>query len=151
MSPSESILQTIEQPEKKHSLSERFLAAVGAAALVGGSGAVAYFDPAKANFFPVCPLLALTGFACPGCGLTRGFHALFNGDVIPALDFNLLIPVWAAIFLWIGFSLVLLAAMGRGLYMWPTRPTFLWAFGIVLVTFGVLRNIPIWPLTILFP
>ena len=132
-------------------VTERIVAAAGAVVMIVGSGAVAYFDPSKSNFFPVCPLFALTGCACPGCGLTRGFHALFRGDIVTALDFNALIPIWAMIFGWVTVSLVLLAIRGRGLYMWPTRPKFMYAFMIVLVTFGVLRNIPAWPLTILFP
>jgi hypothetical protein len=132
-------------------ITERVAAGAGVLAMAGGSAFVAYFDPTKANFFPVCPLFALTGLACPGCGLTRGFHALFNGDIIPALDFNFLIPVWAAIFGYVLVSLTLLAVRGRGLYMWPTRPNFLWSFMIVLLVFGVVRNIPVWPLTILFP
>jgi hypothetical protein len=131
--------------------SERLSAALGAIVLLGGSAAVGLIDPVKASFFPVCPLLSLTGLACPGCGLTRGFHALFHGDVVTAVDFNALIFVWAAIFAWTLASLVLLAARGRGLYMWPTRPQFMYAFMIVLVGFGVLRNIPAWPLTILYP
>lgn len=130
---------------------ERISATAGALAMACGSAAVWYFDPAKANFFPVCPLYSLTGLACPGCGLTRGFHALFHGDVIPALDFNLLVPVWAVIFGYVWISLLLLAVRARGLPMWMTSPRFLWIFMIVLLTFGVLRNIPVWPLTILFP
>ena len=131
--------------------SNRLLAAAGAATMVGGSAAVAYFDPAKSNLLPVCPLFALTGCACPGCGLTRGFHALFHGDIIPAIDFNALIPLWAIIFSWVFVSLVLTAIRGRGLPMWPTYPRFLWVFMVVLLGFGILRNVPVWPLTILFP
>lgn len=130
---------------------ERLSAAAGVAVMAGGSAAVWYFDPAKANFFPVCPLYSLTGLACPGCGLTRGFHSLFHGDIIPALDFNLLVPVWAVIFGYVWISLLFLTIRGRSLPMWMTTPQFLWAFMIVLLTFGVLRNIPLWPLTILFP
>jgi hypothetical protein len=130
---------------------QRLTAASGFAALTVGSAAVAYFDPAKANFFPVCPLYSLTGFACPGCGLTRGFHALFHGDWIGALDFNLLIPVWAVIFGYVWISLLLLAVRGKSLPMWMKDPKFLWAFMLVLLTFGMLRNIPVWPFTILFP
>lgn len=132
-------------------LSERLFAAAGVLFLAGGSAFVAYFDPSKANFFPVCPLYTMTGLACPGCGLTRGFHSLFHGDIIPALDYNFLIPVWAAIFGWVFVSLLLRVIRGRGLWMWPTRPGFLWSFLIVLVVFGIVRNVPVWPLTILFP
>jgi len=133
------------------SSAERLMAAVGLTAISVGSGAAAYFEPSTTNLFPVCPLYAVTGYACPGCGLTRGFHALFHGDVMGALDFNALIPVWAVIFGYVAVSLLLLAVRGRGLPMWPTAPRFLWVFMIVLLTFGVLRNIPVYPLTFLFP
>lgn len=133
------------------SAAERTLAAAGVAAMAGGSAFVAYFDPSKASFFPVCPLYVLTGIACPGCGLTRGFHALFHGDIVTAIDFNALVPVWAVIFGYVFVSLVLMAVRGKGLPMWPTRPGFLWTFMIVLLAFGVVRNIPAWPFTILFP
>ncbi|MEQ1644195.1 MAG: DUF2752 domain-containing protein [Pyrinomonadaceae bacterium] len=133
------------------SLIERLGAATAVIAM-GTAGVVGFlFDPVKSNFFPVCPLYSLTGLACPGCGLTRGFHALFDGDVIVALDFNLLLPIWAMIIGYVFVSLILLAVRGRGLPMWPSYPKFLWGFMITLVAFGVLRNIPVWPLTILFP
>lgn len=132
-----------------HSL--RLTAAAGAAALAGGAAAIAYFDPSKPNFLPACPLFALTGLACPGCGLTRGFHALFHGDIITAIDFNALTPLWAVIFAYVGLSLTLLAIRGRGLPMWPTNPKFVAVAGIVLLLFGIVRNIPVYPLTILFP
>lgn len=131
--------------------SNRVLAAAGAAVMGAGALAVAFFDPSKSNFFPTCPLYALTGLACPGCGLTRGFHALFHGDVITAIDFNALILVWAVIFGYVFLSLMVLAFRGSSLYMWPTRPRFLWGFMIVLIGFGFLRNLPVYPFTILFP
>jgi len=133
------------------SFSERLLAAGGVLSLVGGSAMVAYFDPNKANLFPVCPLFTLTGFACPGCGLTRGFHALFHGDIVTAIDFNAMVPIWAVIIAWVFVSLLLLTVRGAGLKMWPTNPRFLWVMMIGMVIFGVLRNIPVYPLTILFP
>ena len=142
---------SLQDRNEKRPVTERLLGAAGAIALLGGSVAVAFFDPTNGNFFPKCPLFALTGFACPGCGLTRGFHALFHGDIIPALDFNFLIPAWATIFGYVFVSLDVLALRGRGLKMWATRPKFLWTFMLVLLGFGVLRNIPAWPFTILFP
>jgi hypothetical protein len=121
------------------------------AGIAGASILVAVYNPVDVNYLPVCPLYQLTGIACPGCGLTRGFHALFHGDLITALDFNALIPVWAVIIAYVWVSLLVYAVRGRGLPMWPTNPTFLWTFFIVLFVFGVLRNIPVNPFTILFP
>lgn len=130
---------------------ERYVAGSAAAVIVGGSGIVAYLDPAKSSIFPACPMFSLTGYACPGCGLTRGFHALFHGDIITAVDFNLLVPVWAIIFAYVVVSLLLVAIRGKGLPMWVTHPAFMWTFLAIMLLFGVLRNIPVYPLTILFP
>jgi hypothetical protein len=129
----------------------RWSAAAGAALMGAGSGTVAYFDPSKANLPQVCPLYSLTGFACPGCGLTRGFHAFFHGDVLTALDFNALIPVWVVIFGYAFVSMTLLAVRRRGLPMWMIGPKVLFGFMVVLILFGVLRNLPFYPFTILFP
>lgn len=132
-------------------IAKRALALAGVSVLAAGAAFVAYFDPVKTSVLPACPLLALTGFACPGCGLTRGFHALFRGDIIPALDFNLLIPIWAMVFGYLAVALLVYGVWGRTIPMWLIRPKILWSFLIVLLSFGVLRNIPIWPFTILFP
>ena len=130
---------------------ERTLAAGAVSAATVGSAFVWYFNPTDVHFFPVCPLYSLTGFACPGCGLTRGYHALFHGDISTALHFNLLIPVWTVIFGYVFVSLLLLAIRGKGLPMWPTAPRFLWVFMILLFVFGVVRNVPAYPFSLLFP
>lgn len=129
----------------------RFAATVGVAAMSAGSGLVAYFDPSKTSFLPLCPIYHLTGFACPGCGLTRGFHALFHGDVLTALHFNALIPVWVLIFGYTLVSLLFLAVRGRGLPMGFVGPKILFGFLIALILFGVLRNLPFYPFNLLFP
>src|SRR4030095_51722 len=140
----------IKQPESAL-LMERAVAASGVAVLAGGSVAVWYFDPTKAGFFPVCPLYSLTGFACPGCGLTRGFHALFHGDVLTALDYNALLPFFALL---IGFgfvSLLYFAVRGRRIPVNLLHPNALWVFLVLLLVFGVARNLPWYPFTVLFP
>src|SRR5215204_5649299 len=112
---------------------ERVVAAAGAAGILAGSAAVWYFNPTTDGFFPVCPLYSMTGFACPGCGLTRGFHALFHGDVVTALDYNALLPFYA---LMIGFgfvALVFYAVKGRRLPVNPLRSDVLWLFFVLLI------------------
>ncbi|HYJ91638.1 MAG TPA: DUF2752 domain-containing protein [Pyrinomonadaceae bacterium] len=143
----EEILQYIPAPP----IVERLSAAAGVIAMTGGATIVWAFDPSQTHILPVCPLYALTGFACPGCGLTRGFHALFHGNVLTALDFNALIPIWTIVFGYLFLSLVLTAIRGRGLPWRFITPSMLFGFLILLVTFGVLRNLPYYPFTILFP
>ncbi|HEY2848227.1 MAG TPA: hypothetical protein VGI80_10445, partial [Pyrinomonadaceae bacterium] len=67
------------------------------------------------------------------------------------LGFNALLPVWTVIIAYVWVSLVVYAIRGNGLPMWPTNSRFLWAFTIVLLVFGVVRNIPAYPFTLLFP
>jgi hypothetical protein len=129
----------------------RITAAATVAGMAGAFSMVAAYDPVQANFFPVCPLYAMTGYACPGCGLTRGFHALFHGDILGGMDFNALLPIWAVVIGYVWLSLVVYTIRGKGLPMWSTNPAFLWSFMIALLVFGVVRNIPIYPFSILFP
>ena len=119
--------------------------------MTAGAGAVAYFDPTSARFFPVCPLYSLTGFACPGCGLTRGFHALFHGDILTALDYNVLLPVFALLIGFGFFSLIYFALRGRRIPLGLAHPNALWVFLVMLMIFGVARNLPWYPFTVLFP
>lgn len=130
---------------------ERFLAASAVSAITAGAAFVWYYNPTTVNFFPVCPLYSMTGIACPGCGLTRGFHALFHGDVITALDFNAMLPLYAAFFGYLFISLLLYAFRGKGL---STKIfTMKWAYSFIGVAFvfTVLRNLPYYPFSVLFP
>lgn len=130
---------------------ERTLAAAGVLAVSAGASLVAYFNPTTAGFFPVCPLYTLTGIHCPGCGLTRGFHALFHGDVLTALHYNALLPVFAFVFGFMFVSLVLIIVRGRGLSWRVFPPSAMYGFLILATAFFVLRNLPFYPFTLLAP
>ena len=42
-----------------------------------------------------CLFKSIFGIPCPGCGLTRGFRALFRGDIVSAFSYNILtIPIF---------------------------------------------------------
>ena len=46
------------------------------------------FDPATTWWFPSCPLRAVTGWLCPGCGSLRALHALLQGAPLVAFSLN---------------------------------------------------------------
>jgi hypothetical protein len=133
------------------STTERVLSAAGVIVAAAGSFTVAWFNPTTDGFFPKCPLLQLTGLACPGCGLTRGFHALFHGDVLTALDYNALIPLYAAFFVYLLVSMFLIAVRGRGFSFGKLPQKAIWSFLFIGLAFAVLRNLPIYPFSVLYP
>ena len=130
---------------------ERPLAGAGLGVMGIGAAAVWYFDPTRAGIFPPCPLLAATGFACPGCGLTRGFHALFHGDIMTAMDFNALIPLFVLIFGYFFVSMVLVVVRGYAFPRWTLSLPAIWGLLGLMLVFGVVRNLPFYPFNILYP
>ncbi len=57
---------------------------------------LAWWDPARRGGPPLCPFAAVTGHACPGCGLTRAAGALLRGRVHDGLALHPLAPVLMA-------------------------------------------------------
>lgn len=111
--------------------------------LLGGCVTLALVDPAGGP--PVCPLRAVTGYDCPGCGGTRAVHQLLNGNLGAALDLNVLAVLALPVILWGLF--VSLTAMLRGPRWKSISVSSRWtwvALGAVAV-FWVVRNLPVAP------
>lgn len=133
----------------KFSTIERALAGAGILATTTGAFAVGYFNPTATRFFPACPFHALTGLNCPGCGLTRGFHALFQGDILTALHFNALLPVYLLLFLYLFVSLGLILIRGRGFNFCRFSSRIIYGFLALTLVFGIVRNLPFYPFNLL--
>lgn len=133
----------------KFSTVERVLAGAGVLAVMTGAFAVGYFNPTVTRFFPACPFHELTGLNCPGCGLTRGFHALFQGDVLTALHFNAMLPVYLLLFLYLFVSLGLILIRGRGFEFRRFSPRVVYGFLVLTLVFGIVRNLPFYPFNLL--
>lgn len=117
-----------------------------AAAAVGGLVLLHVRDPRTSTYLP-CPLHALTGLWCPGCGTTRALGDLTRGDVAAAASSNVVAVV-----------LVVVAVGVWGLWLrarWTQKPLTLprpnrpaAAVLVALLTvFTVVRNTP-WGTTI---
>jgi len=116
--------------------------AVGA--LVVGCGVLRVVDPAGGP--TICPFKAWTGLDCPGCGATRAAHQLLNGHLVAALDLNaMLVVALPFVAWWIGAQL-LYRWRGVTVPLLRVPPTALRVAIVVLVLFGVVRNLPVQPL-----
>ncbi len=115
--------------------------------------AVLFFilNPAEHNIFPRCIFNSLTGYYCPGCGSQRAIHSLLHLDFAGVAGNN---------FLFIPAFLLLLyhyihPVLNR-LFNWKLPNFFYYRstpwiiFGIVII-FWVLRNIPVYPFSVLAP
>lgn len=100
---------------------------------------VAVRDPHDGGY-PICPVLALTGFQCAGCGGLRAAHDLAIGDVAGAWAMNPLLTLAMPVLTLLWVVWLVRAATGR-----PARqpPLWLWiGLGVLVLAFSVLRNIP---------
>ena len=108
-------------------------------------GYIAAVDPAHAGHYPFCPLHAVTGLWCPGCGTLRGLHRILTGHVASGIGMNPLMVAFLPLLAWAWLAWAGLVRPPR----FTPRLTALAVVGVVL--FGVLRNIPVSPLTALAP
>lgn len=122
-----------------HRLAGPVSVAVAAAGSLAVVGAV---DPNEPGHYPTCPLLAVTGLYCPGCGSLRALHALVQGDVATAVDRNVLLVLALPL---VVLAWVRWAARAAGLRPAPRRvlpPRVLYALAAGMVLYGAARNLP---------
>ena len=114
---------------------------LGSGALVAGAlGYVGLVDPHKpGSFFPQCPFRLLTGLNCPGCGALRMTHDVLHGDLVGAINDNVLLLV--AIPLLAGWVL-LRRRSGKSPMTLPVAATVV----ITLLAWTIVRNLPGFPL-----
>ena len=118
-----------------------FAAAVLGAAGAGAGAVVFFFNPSTHGFYPICLFHKLTGWNCPGCGMTRSFYALLHGNFQTAARDNLLLVGLLAASLargaWFGVKKLLRRPAGQ---FWPEK--ILWPLLLIAAIFTVLRNVP---------
>ena len=112
--------------------------------LAGTAAAMTYIgsvSPYASGNYPVCPLYAVTGLYCPGCGSLRSLHSLANADLVAAVALNPLMPPLVLILALVFVRWVVLRWRGERLIWDP--PTWVpIAIGVGVIVYGVARNIP---------
>jgi hypothetical protein len=111
-----------------------------------GCVAIAIADPNKSTVLPPCPFKTMTGLDCPGCGITRSLHALLHGNVMRALDHNVLFVVALVVgIVWFAWRRIQ-SALGREVKPFRLSTGAAIALGLVVAGFWFVRNIPWAPL-----
>ena len=114
-----------------------------------GGGALRHAWPSWPTLIPACTIRRFTGLHCPGCGGTRCALKLLDGDVAGALAMNAAVTLIALV-----FSGVIAAGVWQEWKGGSGRvfPSWLaWSLTGFVVAFGLVRNLPWWPFTLLVP
>ena len=113
-----------------------------------------YFNlnPKSFAYFPKCPFYSFTGLYCPGCGSQRAFHEMLHGNLWVGIQHNFLI-ILALLVIFYKFYVFFQNRFQKEntvkniLYHNATP----WVILVVVVSFWILRNIPMDPFIILAP
>ena len=97
----------------------------------------------------VCPFHSVTGLSCPGCGGMRSIRHLINGDILDAARCNILVPVFILMSVPLVFTTFYLVNRNKENPVYNSSIKYLIPVLVLLLVFTVLRNIPLYPFTLL--
>jgi hypothetical protein len=110
-------------------------------ALAAGLVVLFRFNPGESGFYPFCFFHRATGLLCPGCGALRAMHQLLHGHLAAALRLNALFVLSLPLLVWCAACFVRAAFRARPVSL-PAHPAWYWSAFVVVVLFGILRNLP---------
>ncbi|MEV4005063.1 DUF2752 domain-containing protein [Actinomadura sp. NPDC049753] len=117
-----------------------------AAVLAGVAGGVLVIalrgDPNEPGHYPGCPFLTLTGYYCPGCGMTRLVYALAHGHVGTAFGLNPLLFVLLPVFGYLYARWTFRTAQGLPMRSALFKPAVAYSFVGLLIVYWIVRNLP---------
>lgn len=103
---------------------------------------VYFFNPLDGFFYPPCWFHELTGLFCAGCGITRASHSLLNGQIIKAIDYNVLLPLFLLVILFWIVKIGGIFIFNKTINLTYKPKWLYWLIGGIVALFFVLRNIP---------
>ena len=103
------------------------------------------------HLFPKCLFHVATGLHCPGCGSQRAIHNLLRGNFASALHFNLLVVMTLPMVLAGYVRWTLSIYHSRWQITWRAPAIWIWMLLAAILLFAVLRNISVYPFSLLAP
>ncbi len=129
---------------KLYDTNKRLLQSLTVLIFLSGCALIFLFDPVQSPFYPPCLFKKLTGLNCPGCGSSRALHQLMHGNLLPALDYNILVVIFLP-FIVVGILSFFTGRFNSTLEALNKPSVFL----VIITIFWVLRNLPYYPFTAL--
>lgn len=126
-----------------------FAGFAGAGLLLGAMLFVS--DPSSSRLFPPCPFHALTGWHCPGCGSLRAAHQLLHGDILSAFQLNPLMVLFLPFVAYGLFAGLWNTCFKSHIPVVRLEAHWIWAILSVIVLYGIARNLPFVPFSLLAP
>ena len=100
----------------------------------------------------VCVFRLVTHLYCPGCGSGRALLALMHFDIGAALDYNVLFVIFLLPLAYYLLKQYLKFVFQKDLLSFPKLSgTVVSIIVVVFFLFWILRNIPVYPFTLLAP
>lgn len=113
-----------------------------AGAIACGCAYVGLSDPEHKQIMPICGFYAVTGYYCPGCGMTRAVHNLLRFNLVKAIQFNLLIVAAIPVLVYLYTMWVLYAYAGKRFPRFKVSRKWAVVICIGVLVFVVGRNFP---------
>jgi len=102
-----------------------------------------YFISSKFDFYIPCIFHEITGFYCPGCGITRMLFSLFKLDFYQAFRYNSLLFISLPFIIFCFLDIIIKFLFYSDNYFYKRISNRVWYFFIVItIIFGIMRNIP---------
>ena len=128
------------------------LCIAGGLALAAAAGALYLYFHNPMKYPMPCMFYVMTGLYCPGCGSGRACFSVLHGDIWRAFCYNpmfcLLLPFLG---LYFAARLIDWVVTGGNHVDGKINQRMLWIVVAVVIIFGAVRNIPVFPFRLLAP
>lgn len=124
---------------------------IGVLAFFGMLALYVFWSPSETNLFPKCPVYAVTGTYCPGCGSQRAVHQILNGNIIEGVRHNYLIALLGLVLSYQALMFIMNNVLQKGIVNLLHNSKVTLGILVFVILFWILRNISLFPFTELAP